>query len=194
MRISDWSSDVFFSDLTGVFSSASNVSTGLEMTRSRGSGVSMMGSRAMACRDELSGPPSTHRPSRPERLRQRPFVEIVELPPHRQAVRELGQPRPQREEGDMTTITEANKALVRRYLQAVIDGDVDTVEGVQHPDCKWWVVGQGDIDRETFNAMTRSGLLAAEKRTLEIISMTAEGDRKGGGSGKRGSERVDVGG
>src|SRR3546814_5541791 len=77
----------------------------------------------------------------------------------------------------MTTITEANKALVRRYLQAVIDGDVDTVEGVQHPDCKWWVVGQGDIDRETFNAMTRSGLLAAEKRSLEIISMTAEGDR-----------------
>src|SRR3546814_2104441 len=92
MRISDWSSDVFFSDLTGVFSSASNVSTGLEMTRSRGSGVSMMGSRAMACRYELAGPPSTHRPSRPERLRQRPFVEIVELPPHRQAVRELGQP------------------------------------------------------------------------------------------------------
>src|SRR3546814_16487137 len=77
----------------------------------------------------------------------------------------------------MTTITEANKALVRRYLQAVIDGDVDTVEGVQHPDCKWWVVGPGDIDRETFNAMTRSGLLAAEKRSLEIISMTAEGDR-----------------
>src|SRR3546814_7317814 len=32
-------------------------------------------------------------------------------------------------------------------------------------------------DRETFNAMTRSGLLAAEKRSLEIISMTAEGDR-----------------
>src|SRR3546814_2435204 len=77
---------------TSVFSSASNVSTGLEMTRSRGSGVSMMGSRAMACRYELAGPPSTHRPSRPERLRQRPFVEIVELPPHRQAVRELGQP------------------------------------------------------------------------------------------------------
>src|SRR3546814_9117780 len=77
----------------------------------------------------------------------------------------------------MTTITEANKALVRRYLQAVIDGDVDTVEGVQHPDCKWWVVGQGDIDRETFNAMTRSGLLAAEKHSLEIISMTAEGER-----------------
>src|SRR3546814_13102518 len=58
-----------------------------------------------------------------------------------------------------------------------MDGEWDTCEGVQHPDCKWLVVGQGDIDRETFNAMTRSGLLAAEKRSLEIISMTAEGDR-----------------
>src|SRR3546814_3764638 len=75
-------------------------------------------------------------------------------------------------------VCSSDLALVRRYLQAVIDGDVDTVEGVQHPDCKWWVVGQGDIDRETFNAMTRSGLLAAEKRSLEIISMTAEGDRE----------------
>src|SRR3546814_16588177 len=122
---------------TSVFSSASNVLTGMEMTRNRGSGVSMMGSRAMACRYELAGPPSTHRPSRPERLRQRPFVEIVELPPHRQAVRELGPPRPQREEGAMPTIPEATKALVRRYLPAVIHGDVDTVEGVPHPGINW---------------------------------------------------------
>src|SRR3546814_16966916 len=77
---------------TSVFSSASNVSTGLEMTRSRGSGVSMMGSRAMGARYELERPPSTHRSPRPERLRQRPLIEILEFAAHRQTIRELGPP------------------------------------------------------------------------------------------------------
>src|SRR3546814_57555 len=73
---------------TSCFSSASNVSTGLEMTRSRGSGVSMMGSRAMGARYELERPPSTHRSPRPERLRQRPLIEIIEFAAHRQTMPE----------------------------------------------------------------------------------------------------------
>src|SRR3546814_14835066 len=75
-----------------VLSSASNFSTGLEMTRSRGSGVSMMGRMAMACRYELECPTSTHRPPRPQRLRQRPLVEIIQLAAHGQTMRELRQP------------------------------------------------------------------------------------------------------
>src|SRR3546814_10584796 len=62
------------------------------MTRSRGSGVSMMGRMAMACRYELECPTSTHRPPRPQRLRQRPLVEIIQLAAHGQTMRELRQP------------------------------------------------------------------------------------------------------
>jgi ketosteroid isomerase-like protein len=77
----------------------------------------------------------------------------------------------------MTSTVEANKALVYRYTQAVIDGDMQTIEALQHRDVKWWVLGQGVIDRERFNEMVRSGLIAAQKRSVNIIGITAEGDR-----------------
>lgn len=72
---------------------------------------------------------------------------------------------------------EANKALVRRYMQAVVDGDGDTIEALQHPEVKWWVLGFGDMDRASFVASVRGGLLAAELRVVEITGLTAEGDR-----------------
>jgi hypothetical protein len=34
----------------------------------------------------------------------------------------------------MTSTIEANKALVYRYTQAVIDGDMHTIEALQHRD------------------------------------------------------------
>jgi len=77
----------------------------------------------------------------------------------------------------MTTTIEANKALVHRYAQAVIDGDMDTIEALQHRDVHWWVLGQGTIDRKRFNELVLSGLLAAQKRSVRIIGITAEGDR-----------------
>jgi ketosteroid isomerase-like protein len=77
----------------------------------------------------------------------------------------------------MTSTVEANKALVYRYAQAVIDGDMETIEALQHPDVTWWVLGQGAIDRERFNGLVRSGLIAAQKRSVKIIGITAEGDR-----------------
>src|SRR3546814_18231632 len=46
----------------------------------------------MACRYELECPTSTHRPPRPQRLRQRPLVEIIQLAAHGQTMRELRQP------------------------------------------------------------------------------------------------------
>jgi len=72
---------------------------------------------------------------------------------------------------------EANKAVVRRYMQAVIDGDIDTIEALQHPDVKWWVLGFGDMDRATFTASVKGGLIAASERRVEITGLTAEGDR-----------------
>ena len=72
---------------------------------------------------------------------------------------------------------EANKALVERYMQAVRDGDIATIEALQHRDVKWWVIGQGDMDFTTFNGLVRSALLAADTRNVTITGMTAEGDR-----------------
>ena len=77
----------------------------------------------------------------------------------------------------MPSTVEANKALVHRYAQAVMDGDMDTIEALQHPDVHWWVLGQGALDRKRFNELVRSGLLAAQKRFVRIIGLTAEGDR-----------------
>ncbi len=72
---------------------------------------------------------------------------------------------------------EANKAIVRRYMQAVIDGDIDTIEALQHPDVKWWILGFGDMDRAAFTASVKGGLIAASERRVEITGLTAEGDR-----------------
>jgi ketosteroid isomerase-like protein len=75
------------------------------------------------------------------------------------------------------SIIEANKDLVKRYSQAVIDGDMDTLLALQHADVKWWVLGRGELDRETFNAAVRNGLLSAKKRSVVVTGLTAEGDR-----------------
>lgn len=72
---------------------------------------------------------------------------------------------------------ESNKAVARRYMQAVVEGDIDTIAALQHPDVEWWVLGFGTLDRETFINAVRQQLLAAESRHLDIITMTAEGDR-----------------
>jgi ketosteroid isomerase-like protein len=72
---------------------------------------------------------------------------------------------------------EANKAVVRRYMQAVVDGDIGTIQALQHPDVKWWILGFGDMDRATFTASVKGGLIAAQERRVEITGLTAEGDR-----------------
>lgn len=72
---------------------------------------------------------------------------------------------------------EANKAVARRYMQAVVDGDVETIEMLQHPDVTWWILGYGDMSRADFIASVKSGLLTAERRHVEIVALTAEGDR-----------------
>ena len=72
---------------------------------------------------------------------------------------------------------EANKNVARRYMQAVVDGDIATIEALQHPDCTWWILGFGDITRQAFIDSVRDGLLTANKRVADIIGITAEGDR-----------------
>jgi uncharacterized protein len=73
--------------------------------------------------------------------------------------------------------TADNKAVARRYMQAVVDGDIDTVRELQHPDIQWWILGHGTMDRGTFTEQVRQGLLTAEQRRIEITGLTAEDDR-----------------
>ncbi|WP_336971217.1 nuclear transport factor 2 family protein [Sphingobium aromaticiconvertens] len=72
---------------------------------------------------------------------------------------------------------EANKMVARRYMRAVEEGDVATIEALQHPDCTWWILGHGDMSRADFIASVKAGLLTASKRTAQIVGITAEGDR-----------------
>jgi ketosteroid isomerase-like protein len=72
---------------------------------------------------------------------------------------------------------EANKQITRRFVEAVRDGDMETAEALQHPDCSWWVLGRGDMSRATFNALVRGGILRSLSRRIAITAMTAEGNR-----------------
>lgn len=72
---------------------------------------------------------------------------------------------------------EANKNVARRYMQAVVDGDIETIEALQHPDCTWWILGHGDLSRQDFINSVRDGLLTADRRVADIVGLTAEGDR-----------------
>jgi ketosteroid isomerase-like protein len=72
---------------------------------------------------------------------------------------------------------EANKAVARRYMQAVEEGDAATIEALQHPDCTWWISGYGDMSRADFIASVTGGLLLAQRRSAQVVGITAEADR-----------------
>jgi uncharacterized protein len=69
-----------------------------------------------------------------------------------------------------------NKLIVRRFLGAVQDGDLDTIEALQASDCTWWVVGGGDMTRAEYTDAVKGMLLTASTRKVEIIGIIAEGD------------------
>jgi uncharacterized protein len=71
---------------------------------------------------------------------------------------------------------ETNKSIVRRFLVAVQDGDLDTIEALQAPDCTWWVVGGGNMTRAEYTDAVKGMLLTASTRKVEIIGIIAEGD------------------
>ena len=70
----------------------------------------------------------------------------------------------------------ANKDIVRQFLGAVESGNVETIEALQAPDCTWWVVGGGEMSRETYTDAVKTMLLNASTRKVEIIGIVAEGD------------------
>lgn len=73
-------------------------------------------------------------------------------------------------------LTETNKAIVRRFLGAVVSGDVALIEALQAPGCTWWVIGRGEVSRATYTSDVKGMLLAADPRKVEIVRLVAEGD------------------
>ena len=74
------------------------------------------------------------------------------------------------------TQEEQNKEIVRRFLGAVEAGDIDTIEALQAPECGWWIIGTGEISRESYTDAVKGMLLTASPRKVEIIGMVAQGD------------------
>jgi ketosteroid isomerase-like protein len=73
--------------------------------------------------------------------------------------------------------SETNMSIVRRFLGAVASGDMAVIEELQADDCTWWVLGRGDISRQTYTNDVRGMLLVANPRKVEIIGMVADDDR-----------------
>jgi ketosteroid isomerase-like protein len=74
------------------------------------------------------------------------------------------------------SLAETNKDIVRRFLGAVESGDLDVIEALQSPACTWWVIGGGEMSRETYTDAVKGMLLSANPRSVKIIGMIAEGD------------------
>lgn len=66
------------------------------------------------------------------------------------------------------------KAIVTRFLKAVEYGDLATIEALQAPGCTWWILGKGEISRQTYVDAVKSMLLTAETRKVDIIGLVAE--------------------
>ncbi|WP_239806682.1 nuclear transport factor 2 family protein [Croceicoccus hydrothermalis] len=74
------------------------------------------------------------------------------------------------------TKEEQNKEVVRRFLGAVEAGEIDTIEALQASACSWWIIGTGEISRESYTDAVKGMLLTASPRKVEIVGMVAEGD------------------
>ncbi len=82
------------------------------------------------------------------------------------------------------TDTEANKALVTRFLAAFSKGDVDGLVAMMSDDATWWVSGRidglsGTYPRDQFAELVRGAKAAYKTGALQITpcSMVAEGDK-----------------
>ena len=76
------------------------------------------------------------------------------------------------------TDTQANKAIVQRFLGAIEAGDVETIEALQAPDCTWWVIGGGEM---------------CHQRDLAHCAMGAQGRQRSSRLPEREAEAVHAG-
>jgi uncharacterized protein len=72
---------------------------------------------------------------------------------------------------------ETNKAVVRRYLEAVEAGNAEMCDALHARDATWWVLGGGEMSRETFITAVRGMASGSSHRKVTIRSMIAEDDK-----------------
>lgn len=77
----------------------------------------------------------------------------------------------------MTGLADRNTTLVLRLMTALNDCDVDRIDEILHPDCTWWVLGIGTMDRQTLIRQLQAMLGDARVAETTIVGTTAEGER-----------------
>ncbi len=77
----------------------------------------------------------------------------------------------------MTEQADQNRAIVLRLMEALNDGDEDTIRDIMAPEAEWWVAGVGTMDRETLIAQSKQMLGTAKVAETNITGTTAEGER-----------------
>lgn len=84
----------------------------------------------------------------------------------------------------MSTTTEANKALVERFLETFSRGDVQGLVAMMTDDATWWVSGKieglsGTYNREDFATLLEGAKGAFTDNALKLwpTGMIAEGDK-----------------
>lgn len=67
--------------------------------------------------------------------------------------------------------------VVLQFLRAIERGDEADIDALQAPECSWWILGHGVMSREEYTASVRAMLLTASSRRVDVLGITAEGDR-----------------
>ena len=71
----------------------------------------------------------------------------------------------------------ANKAVALAFFAAVADGDIPRIEALLAPDARWWALGSGDRERDSFIGALSQTIARSSSRSTEVVGITAEGDR-----------------
>lgn len=82
-----------------------------------------------------------------------------------------------RDRQDGASLEDSNRALVLRLMKAFDQGDEDTIREIIAPQANWWVLGVGDLDRETLITQLKALLGGAQVAETTITGTTAEGER-----------------
>jgi ketosteroid isomerase-like protein len=78
---------------------------------------------------------------------------------------------------DPARLAEANRATVLRLMAALDQCDSATIREIIAADAPWWVLGVGEIDRETLISQLEQMLGSARVAETHILGTTAEGER-----------------
>jgi len=78
---------------------------------------------------------------------------------------------------DPLRLADANRATVVRFMAALDKCDSATIREIMAPEARWWVLGVGEMDRETVIGQLEQMLGTAVVAETTILATTAEGER-----------------